>query len=158
MQNFCVVTRKFTVWAHRLFRWVIRQQGLHTPVVASGWKRIACIAFLGSLSHFSINFVAVLWMDLMPLSERGSTVRRNLDDGITEKSKLYNYSPRIGLLPMDFRAREISSSCFLAVEAVDWWRLQLLHRRILWLLQISISSSQLSVQCGGFSSHQRLLE
>ena len=50
---------------------------------AAGWKRIACVAFLGSLSHLLIKFVAVLWMDLMPLSEIGSTVRRNLDDGTT---------------------------------------------------------------------------
>ena len=44
---------------------------------------VACVTFLGSLSHFLINFVAVLWMDPMPLSEIGSTVRRNLDDGTT---------------------------------------------------------------------------
>jgi len=50
---------------------------------AAGWKRIAWVAFLGSLSHLLINFVAMLWMDLMPLSEIGSTVRRNLDDGTT---------------------------------------------------------------------------
>ena len=45
---------------------------------ASGQKRIA---FLGSLSHFLINFMAMLWMNLIPLSEIRSTIRRNLDDG-----------------------------------------------------------------------------
>ena len=50
---------------------------------AAGWKRITYVAFVGSLSHLLINFVAVLWIDLMPLSEIGSTVRRNLDDGTT---------------------------------------------------------------------------
>ena len=44
---------------------------------------MACVAFLGSLSHFVMNFVAVLWMDLMPLAEIGSTARKNLDDGTT---------------------------------------------------------------------------
>ena len=57
----------------------------------------------------------------MPLSEIGSTVRRNLDDSTTLFRKIQTlYSPRIGLLSMDFRAREkFSSSCFLAVEAVE---------------------------------------
>ena len=47
-------------------------------VVKDYWR---CIS--GKSEPFLTNFVAVLWMDLMPLSEIGSTVRKNLDDGTT---------------------------------------------------------------------------
>ena len=51
-----------------------------------------------------MNFVAVLWMDLMPLSEIGSvTVRRNVDDGTRWFRKIQTlYSPRNLVFFQDF--------------------------------------------------------
>ena len=51
---------------------------------------------------------------LMPLSEIGSATVRNNSTTVSENPSLI--FPSYWSMPMDFRAREISSSCFLAVR------------------------------------------
>ena len=88
----------------------------------------------------SDNGIRVLPQNLL---RSGSDFRRNVDNSTTVSENPSLIFPSYWSMPMDFRAREISSSCFLAVEAVDWchWHLSrknvLVYSRSLWALQSS---------------------